>query len=147
MKKEQGITLIALIMTVMLLIIITGLVVTNSMDTYEESRVIKFETYMKIIQKKVDVLIEENSDYRSLGTALTDEQENRLLTIITDNNSIRTNGITEDIRYFSATDIKAIFEISDINDEIVINFGNREVISLNGIEKDGVMHYVESGLY
>ena len=47
----------------------------------------------------------------------------------------------ETLRYFSSNDINEDFELSDIRGEFVINFANREVISLDGAEKNNVMYY------
>ena len=67
---------------------------------------------------------------------------------ILNNNFVETDSVDEpELRYFSSSDIETFFDIKDVQDEIVINFANREVISLNGVEKNGVMHYVEYGLH
>lgn len=150
MKNNKGITLIILLCTVIVLLIITGLVLYNGMETYKRSIVVKFETYMKVIQKKVDLMIEENYDIATLGSALTQSQRNTLQEIINNDTSnyIQTDDVNNSkIRYFSSSDINSIFDIPDVNDDIAVNFSNREVISLNGVEKDGVMHYVEYGLH
>lgn len=150
MKNNKGITLIILLCTVIVLLIITGLVLYNGMETYKESIVVKFETYMKVIQKKVDLMIEENYDIATLGSELTQSQRNTLQEIINNDTSnyIQTDDVNNSkIRYFSSSDINSIFDIPDVNDDIAVNFSNREVISLNGVEKDGVMHYVEYGLH
>ena len=63
MEKNKGITLITLIMTVIILLIIAGLSINYGINTYKSSKVMKFETYMKILQKKVDIMIEEGIDY------------------------------------------------------------------------------------
>lgn len=150
MKNNKGITLIILLCTVVVLLIITGLVLYNGMETYKKSKVVKFEAYMKVIQKKVDLMIEENYDIATLGSELTQSQRNTLQEIIKNDTSnyIQTDDVTNNkIRYFSSSDINDIFDIPDVNDDIAVNFSNREVISLNGVEKDGVMHYVEYGLH
>lgn len=150
MKNNKGITLIILLCTVIVLLIITGLVLYNGMETYKRSIVVKFETYMKVIQKKVDLMIEENYDIATLGSELTQSQRNTLQEIIDNDTSnyIQTDDVTNNkIRYFSSSGINDIFDIPDVNDDIAVNFSNREVISLNGVEKDGVMHYVEYGLH
>ncbi len=150
MKNNKGITLIILLCTVIVLLIITGLVLYNGMETYKKSKVVKFEAYMKVIQKKVDLMIEENYDIATLGSELTQSQRNTLQEIIDNDTSnyIQTDDVTNNkIRYFSSSDINDIFDIPDVNDDIAVNFSNREVISLNGVEKDGVMHYVEYGLH
>ena len=56
MKNNKGITLTIVIMTVMLLTIIAALAVNYGIDTYQRSKVVEFETYMKIIQKKVEII-------------------------------------------------------------------------------------------
>ena len=150
MKNNKGITLIILLCTVVVLLIITGLVLYNGMETYKKSKVVKFEAYMKVIHKKVDLMIEENYDIATLGSELTQSQRNTLQEIIDNDTSnyIQTDDVTNNkIRYFSSSDINDIFDIPDVNDDIAVNFSNREVISLNGVEKDGVMHYVEYGLH
>ena len=150
MKNNKGVTLIILLCTVIVLLIIAGLVLYNGMETYKKSKIVKFETYMKVIQKKVDLMIEENYDIATFGSELTQSQRNTLQEIIDNDTSnyIQTDDVTNNkIRYFSSSEINDIFDIPDVNDDIAVNFSNREVISLNGVEKDGVMHYVEYGLH
>ena len=142
MEKNKGITLITLIMTVIILLIIAGLSINYGINTYKSSKVMKFETYMKILQKKVDIMIEEGIDYTTVGTALTNGQKDRLQAIMP---TIDTS--EPQLRYFSSDNIEEVFDVPEIYDEIVINFANRDVISLNGVEKNGVMHYVEYTLH
>ena len=150
MRNEAGITLITVVITIVLLTILAGIAVSTGIDIYGKAKVINFEANMKMIQKKVDIIIEEDVGYLILYPALTNEQKARLQTILNQdtNNYIETeNAELSTLRYFSRADMETYFDIKDINDEIVINFANREVISLNGVEKDGVMHYVEYGLH
>lgn len=150
MRNEKGLTLITVIITIILLTILAGVAVSTGIDTYEDSKVTKFETYMKMIQKKVDIIIEEETDHTTLGSALTSDQQSNLQEILNEDTSdyIATNSATStELRYFSSTDIEEVFDIKNVQDDIVINFANREVISLNGVKKDRVMHYVEYGLH
>ncbi len=144
MKNNKGITLIIVIMTVVLLTILMGLAITSSIDTFNKSKFISFETNIKLIQKKVDIALEERIDYKTLGHPLNEEQKAKLATIIANdnNNMISTEDPSaETLRYFSSNDINEDFELSDIRGEFVINFANREVISLDGAEKNNVMYY------
>ena len=150
MKSNKGITLILVIMTVVLLTIIMGLIIRNGVDTWESSKIIKFKTNIQIIQKKVDFVLEQGKNYTTLGEALTEEQKTKLQTII-DNDAthhyIETNNVEDaNLRYFSEEKLKEDFKIEGVQDEFIINFLNREVISLNGIEKDHEIHYVINGL-
>ncbi len=144
MKNNKGITLIVVILTVVLLSILGGLLITNGTKTYKKSQIVHFETYMKNIQKKVDILVESEPNYLSYGQELTAEQKNKLQQIINSDSNIETRNVNEPkLRYFSSSDIESTLELFDINDEFVINFANRDVISLNGVEKDNKMHYVQ----
>ena len=133
------------IMTVLLLSILAGVIVSSVGNTYENSRAIQFSSYMQIIQKKVDLYVEEGTDYKTLGQTLSAETQTRLQSILDSDpqNKIETTDATsESIRYFNSQDIDNYFNVSDINDEVVVNFANREIISLNGIEQNGSIIYV-----
>ena len=148
MKNNKGITLIIVIIIVILLLIISGLSINYGIDSYNKSKVVRFEAYMKLLQKKVDIALEEGIDYTELGSPLTQEQETKLQKIISSNSSIETQSLTDaKLRYFSSSQIKETFDLGNVYDDIVVNFENRDVICLNGVKKDGVMHYVEYTLY
>lgn len=149
MKDNKGITLIAVILTVIILSLLAGVIVFNINKTYENSSIMQFTSYMKMIQKKVDFYVEEETNYETLGKTLSSSDKIRLQDIINKDtkNLISTNDVNStELRYFNSDDIYKYFEISNINDEIVVNFENREVISLNGVEKDGNKYYVENGV-
>lgn len=149
MREDKGITLVAAIITVVVLIMLSGVIILGIGNTYENSRVIQFTSYMKMIQKEVDYYAEEGTDATTLGRTLNNTNKERLQNIIRQDtrNLIDTENVNSDqIRYFNSSDIYKYFNIADIEDEIVVNFENREVISLNGIEKNKTMYYVESGL-
>ncbi len=145
MKSEKGVTLIIAIMTVLLLMILVGLLVTNGMQTFKDSKVIKFQSYMKIIQKEVDVMVEEQTDYTTVGSTLTESQLAKIQTIVKAGGCYTKEADLANAkwRYFSTYDISTIFGISNVSDDIVVNFANRDVVSLKGIEKNGVTHYSE----
>lgn len=149
MKNNKGITLIVVMITVVVLAMLTGVIVTSVGNTYENSRAVQFSSYMQMIQKQVDIYVEEGTDYETLGRALNTEMQERLYTILESDirGLIDTTDVTSDkIRYFSSSDIDEDFGISEINDEVVVNFANREVISLNGVENGGYTYYVLRGL-
>ena len=145
MKSEKGVTLIMAVMTVLLLMILVGLLVTNGMQTFKDSKVINFQTYMKAIQKEVDVMVEEQTDYTTIGSALTEAQLTKIQSIVKSGGCYTKEADLANAkwRYFSSNDIAELFGITDVSDDIVVNFANRDVVSLKGIEKDGVTHYSE----
>lgn len=149
MNKDNGITLMMVILTVIIMLILVGILVSGMENTYENSKVMKFTSYLKIIQKKIDLYVEDGTNIETLGENLDAGNKAKLQDILNkdSNNLIETRNVNNGkIRYFDSSDIYEYFDIADINDEIVVNFENREVISLNGVEKDGRMYYVEKGL-
>ena len=148
MKSNKGVTLIILIVTVIVLTLLTGVTYFSITNTIENSHVIQFESYMKMIQKGVDIEVEEGQDYTKMGSTLSDTVKEKLQNIIDSDTNVETRSTTSDkLRYFNSTDIDKYFGVAEVNDEIIVNFENREVISLNGVKNNGVMHYVERGLY
>ena len=149
MKNNKGITLVAVILTVIILSLLAGVIVYNIDKTYENSSIVQFTSYMKMIQKKEDFYVEEGTNYETLGQALNSSNKKILQDIINKDseNLISTTDVNSSkLRYFNSSDIYEDFEIADINDEIIVNFENREVISLKGVERDGKKYYVENGL-
>jgi len=149
MRNNRGITLIVMIVTIMILGIIAGTIVMTTTSTYEGSSIIQFDAYMSTIQKKVDLVLEEGTDYMQMGKALSSETKEKLQEIIEADtkNLIETDNVNSNkLRYFDGNDIYNFFDLSEINDEIIINFENREIISLKGVEKGKTIYHVRKGL-
>jgi len=144
-KKTKGITLIALIITIIIMLILAGVSITVGMDSVKHSRVVKFVSYMQILQRKVDEIAETNN-YSMLGTQISETGKQstieNILSIANTNGEIQPI-ITSNYRYFNSTDISTILGIDNIEDEIVVNFETREVVSLNGIEYKSKMYYTQ----
>ena len=101
MKSEKGVTLIIAIMTVLLLMILVGLLVTNGMQTFKDSKVIKFQSYMKIIQKEVDVGL---LNYIKLSE-MPEKWAEKILSYIDSNHEIDDSKIQENLNKFSSNEI------------------------------------------
>ncbi len=150
MNNERGVTLVTVIIIIILLIIFSGFVITQGSDTFQKSRVARFEANMKMIQKKVDIIVEEKEEIP--GLEMTDEIKGILQQIIDEDNSsnnfIETNDVDEPLlRYFSPEDIETQLGVQDVRDDIVVNFSNREIISLQGVKRGENKYYVEKGLH
>ena len=148
MRDQKGVTLIILFMTVILLLLLAGLIVTTGVNTFNDSKVVKFDSYMQVIQKKVDLIIADGEEITNYGQAMPENKKEKLQEIIENTNEITTDDVDdENLRYFTVTDINDDFGLSGINDEIVVNFMNREIISLNGIEKNNNIYYTLKSLH
>ena len=78
MKNNKGITLIALVITIIILLILTSIVTVTSMDTYEFANMTKFVAEMQLIQKEVDRLVEGEYNLDELGEGLTESMKTHL---------------------------------------------------------------------
>lgn len=144
--NQKGITIIALIITIIVMLILASVTIYVGTGSIEYSKVVKFVSYMQAIQKQVD-LIAEYEDYTQYGDDLTDDQKTNLQTIIANDETIMTSDIDSTyLKAFNKNKISSDFELDDIDDEIVVNFQTREVISLRGIMYEGVMYYTQYNL-
>lgn len=145
-KREKGITLIALILTIIIALILASIAISVGTTDIDYSKMVNFLAYMQTIQKKVD-LISLYGDYQNLGSNLTNDQKSTLNYIITNSDEVlRTTANSETLKYFNKTTIASQLEIENVDDEIVVDFATREVISLLGIEYNEQMYYTQYNL-
>lgn len=143
-KENRGITLIALIITIIVMLILTSVVTYSGIETYKSTQVTKFVTQMQLIQTRVDDLAEEKSmeELLALGAAVPNDKITFINTIYA--NGEITNKEILSFRYFNSQDLKNELDVDDgIDDEILVNFKTREVVSVNGIKYDGSTYYTQ----
>ena len=147
MKEDRGITLVILVITIVLMLIIAGITITFSMDSVNHSRVVKFVAYMQIIQGKVDEIRSTNQDYTILGKSLSESGKTSKITNILNaaksGGEIQTSAVDSSYRYFDKQELSSDLGIDNIEDEIVINFATREVVSLNGVKYESKTYYTQ----
>ena len=141
---EKGITLVSLIVTIIIMIILASVTINVGTGSLENSRMLNFVSYMQTIQTKVD-LIAENEDYLNYGQEIGSTQAQLLQDIIQKENLL-TSTDSAYLRIFDSNKIASQLEIDNIDDEIVIDFNTREVISLKGIEYKDEMYYTQYNL-
>ena len=153
MKEEKGITLIVLIITIIIILILASIAGFSAIRTMKNVKVTNFVSAMQEVQKKVD-LIAESGDYLSIGQSITESGKQTEITNVInsaiENEELNTGNNTNTyistyttyIRYFNKEAIKEVFEI-DLDDEIIVNFKTREVISLNGIKNGSIIYYTQ----
>ena len=143
-KNERGITVIALVVTIVITLIIAATTIYVGTENIDYSKMVKFVSYMQAIQKKVD-LISEYDNYTLYGEEVTADstQISKLSQIL----NLNLDAIdTSKLRYFNEEKIASDLEIDGIEDEIIVDFETREVISLNGIKYDGEIYYTQYNL-
>lgn len=142
-RTDTGITLIVLIITIIVMLILATVTVYVGTGNIENSKMVSFVSYMQTIQKKVD-FIAEYENYSKYGVELTSDNRGLLQDILnSENETFKTTIDSTHLRYFDSSHIASDLEIENIDDEIIVDFNTREVISLNGIKYENKMYYTQ----
>lgn len=137
----NGITIISLIITIIIMLILATVTINVGTGSLEESRMTGFVSAMQLIQTKVD-FIAEYEDYKISGEELNDSNKQKLQDILNSENETFTTTVDSTfLRYFDSSHIASDLEVENIDDEIVVDFSTREVISVNGIEYEDKKYY------
>lgn len=74
MRNNKGITLVALVVTVIIALIILGISITSSTDVFQKSKTADYITYMNLVKARAEVVFEE--EIFSVGNIQTGESTN-----------------------------------------------------------------------
>lgn len=144
--NQKGITLMVLIITIVLMITLAAVTIEVGTGTIDESQVLTFVSYMQTIQTKVD-FIAQNEDISNYGRDLSSSNKSKLQEILnSENESFFTTINSSYLRFFDSNRLSSDLEIKNIDEEIIIDFNTREVISLKGIKYEGEMYYTQYNL-
>lgn len=144
--NQKGVTLIALVITIIFMIVFASVTIEIGTDSIDRSKLLSFLAYMQTIQSKVN-LIAEYEDYSNYGETLSNESISKLQIILNNGNeSFSTTIDSSYLKFFDSKHIASDLGVDNIDDEIVVDFNTREVISLNGIKYEGKMYYTQYNL-
>lgn len=151
MMNNKGITLVSLTITILLLIILAGTITYSGINVYKNMLVENFISETKLVQEKVNLICDK---YKVSGKATLNEylESVGIKTDATNidkagtlNNKvselIANGGGKENYLYFDKDALEGILGIKKLDQEILINFSTREVISLKGIKVDNQIYY------
>lgn len=164
MKKlnNNGITLMALVITIIILIILASIVTYSGIQVVKSAQFTAFSTELKIMQTQVNSLYEKKknnekillnnveTEIEQIGTAISSDPEVQEQA----ENAFNASGITtEDIpnyKYFKTDTIKSL-NIEGVEGEFLVNIDKRSVVSYDGFEYEGKTYYtleqLPDGLY
>ena len=174
-KRSEGITLIALIITIIVILILASVATYSGANIIKSSNVTKFITEMKIMQTEVNELYQKYKDGETIKVGSESYTGDEILTMrknSTDKNYCTNiedtslpiysqaekvfkadeSGITDKSGYiyFNKNLIRDL-NIDGVEQEFFVNIKTRTVISCNGIKDEGKMNYtlqqISSGLY
>lgn len=147
MKNEKGITLVALVITIILMMILLSVSIETGFTTYENMKVQAFIAKMITVQEAVDKLCDKYSiqEINEMGSSFNsvenDTEKNVLSNLINVENRPQLNWYelagdsnTSNYRYFSIDDISSILGIKDFDTPIFFNPRTRNVIAAKGVK-------------
>lgn len=138
MKNENGITLISLVITIVIMSILAVLGVNYGTSTIKGMQYQNFNYQLEQIQGRVDVIHEKinsgDDSYQTMGESAT---------LSSNANSVLTSlGLkSSDYRYFTPKDLEEFLSISNVDQEVAINFETKDVVSIHGFNYNGKIHY------
>ena len=154
MKKENGITLVVLIVTIIILIILTGLGISISSDYLNDAKLKTFYTKLEIAKEGIIKISDTNEKYK--------DEENNIVIIKEQGANPTADQIqlieslgydSTRFKYFTAEEVESILGIYGVDLNLLVDFGydpsndlddnTAEVVVINpeGIEVDGEMYY------
>lgn len=144
--KENGVTLIALVITIILLLILASIGFTVGTSTIDSAAFTQFKSELKVMQNKVNEL--NQSTEKNIGTDLSEEQKT-ILNIEVISNIIYKDVSSEDkekiqngFRYLSKDYINTELNLDSVKRDYLINAEYRYVIFPDGFEYEGTTYYM-----
>ena len=166
MKKinNKGITLMALVITIIILIILASIGTYSGIQVVKSAQFTAFSTELKIMQTQVNSLYEKKknnekillnnveTEIEQIGTPISsdpDAQE-QAYTVFTASASGITREDIPNYKYFDTNTIKSL-NIEGVEGEFFVNVNKRSVVSYEGFEYEGKTYYtleqLPDGLY
>ncbi len=161
-SNDKGITLVALIVTITIVLIIAGISINTGTESLDDTRLKGFYAQLEFVQKRVDDIANTNEVYYIVnndgtktplylktegGSALKDTQKTALQEIITKQNiNIPTGKLIEEFisefRYFTVEDILEQLDLKEIDYNVFVHFDTRTIVAENGITINGVEYNI-----
>lgn len=146
--EEKGVTLIALVTAIVLILILSSIGATAGMSTINWASFSQFKNELKILQTKVNELNQNNEV--NIGQTLSEEQKSIFNNLAISNIIYNGNGETEEekskiqegFRYCNRDYIKKEFNLESVKRDYLINVEYRYVICYEGFEYDGNIYYM-----
>lgn len=140
MKKENGITLVTLVISIIILLILAGIATTAGLDSIRTAKKTSMITELEMIQEKVNTIYEKRklnqndvTYYNSLGQDISAVDQSKISRVLGEISK-------EGYRYFSAENLKQL-DLDNISQDVIINFDTRDVLSMIGIMVNDTIYY------
>ena len=139
MKKteEKGITLVALVITIVVLLILASIGINSGIPTLKSAKFTQFRNELKILQTRVNELNQNNETEIGIKE-LTQEQKDKITANIENANETIILGF----RYCDSAYIQNNLGLESVERDYLINVEYRYVISIEGFEYQGNKYYM-----
>ena len=157
MKKtnENGITLVALVITVIIMLILASVGINTGKGTIEYAKFNKIKSELTLLQTKVNELNEKgNTD---IGQKISNTQKeilnNEIVSgiIYKDKTEEEKKAIESGFRFISPNEIKSQLGLDGFDRSYLINVEYRYVVSCEGLTYKGITYYmidqIDDGMY
>lgn len=160
LRNNKGITIIALVVTIIVLMILASVTTYTAVQTINDSKYYNAVSQLKLMQMNVN---EKYEEYRYIEDDIEKERfksyygkgfsssDNRLTTAISainasieDNSNLISSKLNQDkekYRFFSVKYITEQLDIEGITYDFAIDLDTRNVILLDGIERNSKTYY------
>lgn len=137
-KENKGITLVALVITIIVLLILSGMTFSSGKKVIDSAKLEKFSAELQIMQTEVNSLYQQyeqgDETVLSLGKELEETEE--VATAFNGAEETDTTGY----RIYTADTLQGL-GIEEIKQDFLVNVETRKVISIQGLECDGETYY------
>lgn len=153
-KKENGITLMSLVITIVILLILASIATYSGIEVIKSSKLTKFTTEMKIMQTQVNELYQKMQDgdttIKELGKIISEIGNQTQVNNVFNAVGITTKDEREQYKYFDKDTIKKL-NIEGVSGTFFVNIDKRSVISYEGFQYEDKYYYtleqLPNGLY
>lgn len=153
-KKENGITLMSLVITIVILIILASIATYSGIEVIKSSKLTKFTTEMRIMQTQVNELYQKMQDgdttIKELGKIISEIGNQTQVNNVFNAVGITTKDEREQYKYFDKDTIKKL-NIEGVSGTFFVNIDKRSVISYEGFQYEDKYYYtleqLPNGLY
>lgn len=153
-SDNKGITLVALIVIISVMIIIASVSISTGLDSLNSTMLEGFYTQLELVQKRIDDIATTDETYidakgntiklKQTGEELTSEQKQSLnnILIAEDFSDEEVANMIDNFKYFTIQDVENILDVKQIDYNLFINFENRIVVAENGIKIENDVYYM-----
>ena len=142
-KQEKGITLVALVITILLLLILATVSINVSFNHINNIRLQTFYTKLEIAEEGIEKIQNINEKYKN--------QENKVVYLkkiggipsVEQQSLIQNLGFNpENFKYYTAQQVEEELEITGVELNLLVDFEDQIVINPEGIEIEGKHYYM-----